>query len=474
MAEQTSRTQERAVVIGASMGGLAVARALSDRFREVVVIERDKLGLERPEHRAGVPQSWHIHALMMRGQRDLEALFPGFLDTALSLGAVRFDHAADLVSFTNYGWEARYESEFIAVSATRILLEFAERQRFFALTKNATVLDDTRVLDLITESRDGRIRAVGVVTSDPSRPKIPADLVVDCSGRAFRWKEWLRQRSVPLPRESVVDARCGYSSRLYRPKNPAAFPWKGMVSDTAFPHQPQFGLIVPLENSEWMVTLGGFNGMYPSCREEGFLEFARSLATPLYAQALEQAEPLTKVRAFRRLEMRWNHFEAYDHPLGNFIAIGDSAWSFNPHYGQGMSIAVGCARILRDTLAQSGELANLPDRYYAHAKKFAWPQWEGTAQLDLRWNGTEGERPWHSKLSHPITELIVRAGQHDRTVARALLAGAHFLKTPADVLTPRVLARVALYGLKQLGPNRSRFSYELPAPPIRRAPVPTY
>jgi 2-polyprenyl-6-methoxyphenol hydroxylase-like FAD-dependent oxidoreductase len=247
-----------------------------------------------------------------------------------------------------------------------------------------------------------------------------------------------------------------------------------MVADTAFPDRPQFGVIVPLENREWMVTLGGFNGVYPPADDQGFLEFARSLATPLYSQALEQAEPITKVRAFRRLEMRWNHFEAYDHPLSNFIALGDSAWTFNPHYGQGMSIAVGCARILRDVLAQNAELESLPRRYYARARKFAWPQWEGTAQLDLRWNGTEGERPWHSKLSHPLAELIVRAGQHDRTVSRALLAGAHFLKTPADVLTPNVLARVALYGLKQLGPNRSRFSAELPAAPIRRAPLPMH
>jgi flavin-dependent dehydrogenase len=464
MAEQTtSRPHDRAIVIGGSMAGLAVARALSGRFREVVVIERDTLSRDRPEHRAGVPQSWHIHALMLRGQRELETLFP-----------VRIDHAADLVSFTNHGWEPRYESEFIALSATRILLEFAERERFFALTKNATLLDDTRVLDLITESSGGGLRTLGVVTSHPAHPRLLADLVVDCSGRAVRWKEWFNRRSVPLPRESVVDARCGYSSRLYRPRNPEAFPWKAMVSDTAFPDRPHFGAIVPLENDEWMVTLGGFNGVYPPADEQGFLEFARCLATPLYCEALERADPLTKVRAFRRLEMHWNHFEAYDHPISHYIAVGDSAWSYNPHYGQGMSIAIGCARILRDVVAQNADLESLPRRYYARARKFAWPQWESTAQLDLRWTGTQGERPWHSKLSHPLAELIVRAGQHDRTVSRALLAGAHFLKTPADVLTPNVMARVALYGLKQLGPGRSRLSTELPAPPIRRGPLPMH
>jgi flavin-dependent dehydrogenase len=468
-----SRCYDRAVVIGGSMGGLAVARALRERFREVIVIERDVLAREQPEHRAGVPQSWHIHSLLLRGQRELEELFPGFLDEAVRLGAVRFDHAADLVAFTNYGWEPRYESEFIALSATRALLEFAERKRFFALNENATVLDGTRVLDLITEQRDGRLQACGVLTDHPAHARIEADFVVDCSGRAARWKEWFTRRSLPLPHETVVDAGCGYSSRLFRPHDPSAFSWKGMVSDTAYPDRPQFGAIVPIEDGAWMVTLGGYNGELPPADERGFTQFARSLATPLYFDALEQAEPITKVRAFRRLEMRWNHFEAYSMPVSRFVAMGDSAWCFNPHYGQGMSVAIVSARILRDLITTHADLDSLPRRYYAAAKRFAWPQWDSTAQLDLRWGGTHGERPWHSKWSHPIAELFVRAGQHDRTVSRALLAGAHIIKTPAAVLAPNVLLRVALFGLKQLLLGSRRFTSELPEEPNRRGAVPT-
>ena len=48
---------ERAIVIGGSMVGLAVARALSERFREVVLIDRDHFPREVPDHRKGVPQS---------------------------------------------------------------------------------------------------------------------------------------------------------------------------------------------------------------------------------------------------------------------------------------------------------------------------------------------------------------------------------------------------------------------------------
>ena len=46
---------ERAVVLGASMGGLLAARVLADFYRTVAVIERDVLP-DDPAQRRGVPQ----------------------------------------------------------------------------------------------------------------------------------------------------------------------------------------------------------------------------------------------------------------------------------------------------------------------------------------------------------------------------------------------------------------------------------
>jgi pimeloyl-ACP methyl ester carboxylesterase len=57
---------ERAVVLGASMGGLLAARVLADFFRTVTVIERDELP-DDPVNRRGVPQGRHVHALLARG-----------------------------------------------------------------------------------------------------------------------------------------------------------------------------------------------------------------------------------------------------------------------------------------------------------------------------------------------------------------------------------------------------------------------
>ena len=80
---------DRAVVLGASMGGLLAARVLADFFRTVTVIERDELP-DDPVTRRGVPQGRHPHALLARGAHILDELFPGLLDELVAAGAPGF------------------------------------------------------------------------------------------------------------------------------------------------------------------------------------------------------------------------------------------------------------------------------------------------------------------------------------------------------------------------------------------------
>ena len=81
---------ERAVVLGASMGGLLAARVLADFFRTVTVVERDVLP-DDPANRRGVPQGRHAHALLARGAQILDELFPGILDELVADGAPVWD-----------------------------------------------------------------------------------------------------------------------------------------------------------------------------------------------------------------------------------------------------------------------------------------------------------------------------------------------------------------------------------------------
>ena len=72
---EKSGERNRAIVLGASMAGLAAARVLSDHYRQVILVEQDRFE-NVVEHRRGVPQSRHAHGLLASGQNTLEGFLP--------------------------------------------------------------------------------------------------------------------------------------------------------------------------------------------------------------------------------------------------------------------------------------------------------------------------------------------------------------------------------------------------------------
>jgi pimeloyl-ACP methyl ester carboxylesterase len=77
-----------AIVIGASMGGLAAAAAVARHADLVTIVERDELP-SGPAFRRGVPQARHLHVLQPGSSSALERLVPGLewiLDLFLSVG----------------------------------------------------------------------------------------------------------------------------------------------------------------------------------------------------------------------------------------------------------------------------------------------------------------------------------------------------------------------------------------------------
>jgi len=92
MSNNHRTTPGRAVVVGASMGGLLAARALSDTFDQIVLLERDSFPAEG-ENRKGVPQGRHIHLLLERGRQAMERLLPGLTEDLTRLGAAHIPDA---------------------------------------------------------------------------------------------------------------------------------------------------------------------------------------------------------------------------------------------------------------------------------------------------------------------------------------------------------------------------------------------
>ena len=137
-----TRIGREAVVIGAGMGGLMAASALSAHFDHVTILERDTLP-ERPEARMGTPQARHPHVLLLSGQQVLEQMFPGVLAQLEAAGAQKARLGRD-IWWERPGFDPfpRRDLGYDNFFMSRPLLEFVCRsrvegtqKRFLALTK---------------------------------------------------------------------------------------------------------------------------------------------------------------------------------------------------------------------------------------------------------------------------------------------------------------------------------------------------
>src|SRR5678815_3954087 len=132
-----TRLAKQAVVIGASMAGLAAASALADFFEQVTVLERDLLPTE-PTARAGTPQARHIHVFLAGGLQAVEKLFPGFKDDLLRAGSVPLRSGLDVLferpSIENF---PKRDLGMTTCALSRPLLEFTLRQRCLLYTSDA-------------------------------------------------------------------------------------------------------------------------------------------------------------------------------------------------------------------------------------------------------------------------------------------------------------------------------------------------
>jgi 2-polyprenyl-6-methoxyphenol hydroxylase-like FAD-dependent oxidoreductase len=129
MSSSTTRNRPfHAVVIGAGMGGLATAQALSRHFERVTLVERDDLP-SRPTHRSGIPQGRHLHVLQPGGLAALERLLPGFGAELVASGAVRVMAPRDVCWLSAAGWMRPFDDEpRMMLSASRDLIEWVTQR----------------------------------------------------------------------------------------------------------------------------------------------------------------------------------------------------------------------------------------------------------------------------------------------------------------------------------------------------------
>jgi 2-polyprenyl-6-methoxyphenol hydroxylase-like FAD-dependent oxidoreductase len=430
-----------AVVIGASVTGLLAAAALSEAFGQVTVYERDALPAE-PAHRRGVPQDRQLHAVHGRGVQAMDELLPGLSDELIAAGAVTGDAQLDIHWYLDDYHLKPARSGLSGLGVSRLLLEWHIRSRVAALP-NVTITGATDVAGLAVRGRQVacvRIRAAR--TQGAAEETVPADVVVDASGRGSRASSWLAELSLPVPRTSRVRVGLTYVTRSYT-KLPGQLGGRRGALTTPYPGMSRTGAVLQQEGDRFTIMLGGMVGTEPPLDEAGMLAFAESLASPDLASVMRESEPLSDPVKYTYPESAWHHYEKLSAYLGGFLVAGDAYSTFNPIYGQGITIAALEAMTLRGLLrAAAGEPAELERRYFRAAGKLVAEAWQTSATNDLRFPEVPGKLSLADRLVGVYVSRYRAAASVDPVLGQAFLRVANMIDKPVKLLAPGHVVRV--------------------------------
>ncbi len=299
IADVRRRGRGTAVVIGGSIAGIAAAKVLTETFDRVIVLEKDDPHRRR-EGRPGAAQGWHLHHLLTTGQIELERFFPGIVDDMVREGVFKVDTAAHYRIRLGGSWKKPGTSDIEIVCAGRPLLEWCVRRR----------LDDEPRIDFRYESEVGDLvydRAnnaiVGVaVGKDGDFEVVPAEFVVDASGKNTRVPDFLDRISIGAPEVEQDIINCFYSTMQHRVPPERQWQDKVMVICYAYrPYEDTYAAQYYTDSTRTILStsLVAYNCYSPPRIAREFREFADLMPSPVVGENIDGLEPASPIYNFR-------------------------------------------------------------------------------------------------------------------------------------------------------------------------------
>ena len=433
------------------MGGLLAARVLADFYQTVTVVERDVLP-DDPANRRGVPQGRHVHALLRRGAQILDELFPGFLDELAAAGAPVSgdgDLAKGYFSFSGHtlvrSGKVPDPEALAMVLSSRPFLECHVRRRLRAIA-NVTVLGGHDLVELTATADRTRVTGARVVNRDGGdRRTLTADLVIDAMGRGAHTPAFLESLGYGRPVEDHIVMHMTYVSQLLRIP-PGALQEMVVIIGCA-PGRPTGMFLSGYEDDTWMFTVFGMLGHEPTGDRAGMISFAEEYAPAHILAAVRAAEPLGDVARHRMPSSQWRRYDKMRRFPDGLLAVGDAICSFNPVYGQGMTVSALDAVALRNCLRRGGH--HLPRRYFRAAAKQIGVAWQMAAGADLAFAEVQGRRGPAMLLMNRFADWALTACESDPITLERFFKVNSLVDPPVRLLHPSFVFRAATVNLSR-------------------------
>ncbi|WP_106618248.1 FAD-binding monooxygenase [Saccharothrix carnea] len=430
------------------MAGLLTARVLAEFYGEVVVVDRDDLSEVSGTPRNSVRQGGHAHALLARGLRVLEELYPGVTDELVGLGMPIGDLGGNMRWFFNGKQIAKVHTGLSTVSLVRPLLEGHVRSRTAALP-GVVFRDRTDILGLVTTPDRARVTGVRVQAQDGDTTEVvEADLVLDTTGRGSRTPAWLEELGYERAPEEKIKIGLSYVTQHYR------LPEDLLGDDVACipvatPSHPR-GAVFSRACGRYQLSLTGILGDQPPTDQEGFLAYAKTLPIPEIHEWVRDAERIDSPTAIRYPASVRRHYEKLTRFPAGMLVLGDGATSFNPVYAQGMTVAALEVLKLREHLRRGS--APLFRRWFADIAKVIDNPWEIAATGDLSFPGVEGKRTAKVRFVNAYLARLQAGAPRDPNLSNAFLRVAGLIDSAPALMKPATMLRVLRAGKPPAAP----------------------
>jgi 2-polyprenyl-6-methoxyphenol hydroxylase-like FAD-dependent oxidoreductase len=462
----------RIVIIGAGVVGLGTAMLLAGDGHQVTVLERDPISPPEPVEawerwqRPGLNQFRLPHFFLAGFRSVVDAELPEVSGALRAAGALRLNVIGDAPREMTGGWRDGDDCYELLTGRRPVVEAVIATQA--AATRGVEVRRGTAVTGMVSgaSALPGVPHVTGVRTKDGE--SIPADLVVDMSGRRSALPDWLSDIGARDPAEELEDSGFVYYGRHFRSVD-------GSVPPAIGPNVMDWGTItsltLPADNGTWaiaLVTSSKDTALRP-LRETGRWE-AVVRGLPLVAHWLDGTPIEDGVQVMAHLEDRYRGFVADGRPVATgVVAVADSWACSNPANGRGASIGMLHAVTLRDQLREVGldDPAAFAEAFHTATARTVEPWYRATLATD-RYRLAEIESGVRGGTYHPedtqyqLGKALGAAAGQDPDCLRAYLDIWLVLRTPGEVFArPGLRDKILQLGsgwrdVEPLGPSREQ------------------